>query len=62
MNEKSPGKPLIVQSSIINKQDKIKSNKNKIPNCISSYDSDEEFEKTKQNSNKILVRKLWLSL
>jgi hypothetical protein len=36
-------------SSIITKQDEIKSNP------ISSYDSDEELDKTKQNSNKISV-------
>jgi hypothetical protein len=51
INKKSTSFSLIVKSSTINKQTERKLN------LVPSYDSDEELDKTKQNSNNnILVR------
>jgi hypothetical protein len=50
INKKSTSFSLIVKSSTINKPTERKIN------LVPSYDSDEELDKTKQNSNNILVR------
>jgi hypothetical protein len=46
------------ENSTINKQGEIEEN----TNLISSYDSDEEFDKTKPNLNKISVRSKFIFL
>ncbi|CAF1160224.1 unnamed protein product [Adineta steineri] len=48
INKKATALSLIVKSTILNRQDGLQTN------LVPSYDSDEELDKTKQNSNKIL--------